>query len=556
MRRFTLLLLVLVTWVMPRLSLAVPQVVDPYQIEVYAHVTDPNHISFGALGNLFVGRNSVGNTPTKIWKISQDGSSVTQFGSTQQIHPQEVIYDSSGVVSGTPGSVIVGSFGPNSLGQVYAIRPDQSEVILYDESVGLISAWEMTFSRTGNLLIADNGNKTVWTTTGGPLTSVISANSFGIAVDQNDQIFVAEPGSLPSGSNNVIRVYSSTGQLINASFAQTRRANSLAFGPGGPIWGTDLYTTDDFDNGKLLRFDSFGNASVLGTGFHGNRQPHLAFGPDGALYVSVNSEDRIYRISQPITVPSLNVANINPSNPTPLDFINLDIDGIFPNDGFTLQLPPAVGIFGNDILVDINADSPTGTPNEVPTAFNVVAPVGMLADGGYNYSVDLFVDGSLESTLQGTFSVVTPVTELLSINVNPAQPTSDDIIIAEIDGTFTSAGFDIQLPLDVSVAGNDIVLDIFASSPSGSPHQALTPFNVGTGYVRLPAGIYDQTVNLFVDGGLEDTITGSFTVGVIPEPGMLVLLTLGGVALLRRQRRSRRVCRWTCSSRSYRRLRY
>ena len=53
----------------------------------------------------------------------------------------------------------------------------------------------------------------------------------------------------------------------------------------------------------------------------------------------------------------------------------------------------------------------------------------------------------------------------------------------------------------------------------------------------LPLGVYDQTVNLFVDGILEDTLTGSFTVAeeVIPEPGTLVLLTLGGVALLRRR---------------------
>ncbi len=238
--------------------------------------------------------------------------------------------------------------------------------------------------------------------------------------------------------------------------------------------------------------------------------------------------------------PTLVELNVIPALPLPSDFVNLNIDGIFPTDGFNLQLPPAVGIFGNDILVDIDADSPTGTPNEVPTPFNVTAPVGMLADGGYNYSVDLFVDGTLESTLQGTFSVITPVTELLSINVNPSQPTPDDIIIAEIDGTFTSAGFDIQLPLDVSVSGSDIVLDIFATSPSGSPHQELTPFTVRNAYLDLPLGVYDQTVNLFVDGVLEDTITGSFTVGLIPEPGTLLLLTLGGVALLRRRRQDKK----------------
>ena len=44
------------------------------------------------------------------------------------------------------------------------------------------------------------------------------------------------------------------------------------------------------------------------------------------------------------------------------------------------------------------------------------------------------------------------------------------------------------------------------------------------------------TVNLFDNGILQDTITGSFGGVVIPEPTALAALGLGGVALLRRRR--------------------
>ena len=78
---------------------------------------------------------------------------------------------------------------------------------------------------------------------------------------------------------------------------------SLTFGPGGPVWGTDLYVIAD---GTLMRFDEQGSSTVLGTGFDG-APLDLAFGPDGALYIPFFDEDRILRITPEIPPPGVNV---------------------------------------------------------------------------------------------------------------------------------------------------------------------------------------------------------------------------------------------------------
>ena len=88
------------------------------------------------------------------------------------------------------------------------------------------------------------------------------------------------------------------GNLLNGSFAQGKAGSPLARGPGG-IWGTDLYAVAA--NGDLTRVDAQGvTTNHVGTGFA--NVSDLQFGPDGALYASEFSTDRIYRFAQP-TVP-------------------------------------------------------------------------------------------------------------------------------------------------------------------------------------------------------------------------------------------------------------
>ena len=109
-------------------------------------------------------------------------------------------------------------------------------------------------------------------TTGDSVTATVS--SFTITVD----------------AAGVVRIHDLDGNLINDAFASGLAPNSwLAFGSGG-MWGANLYAVS-FTSGELLRIEDEGTTTVLATGF--DRSHDIAFGPDGAMYVSMFDQDRI-----------------------------------------------------------------------------------------------------------------------------------------------------------------------------------------------------------------------------------------------------------------------
>jgi hypothetical protein len=89
-----------------------------------------------------------------------------------------------------------------------------------------------------------------------------------LAVDSADRIFA-------SGGDGHIYIYDSNGNLENDSFA-TGMGNGapLAFGPGGALWGDDLYTINT-STGQLERHDGLGTSVEIGSGFlTQDRQSH------------------------------------------------------------------------------------------------------------------------------------------------------------------------------------------------------------------------------------------------------------------------------------------
>ncbi|MFQ5806396.1 MAG: hypothetical protein ACE5I3_08095 [Phycisphaerae bacterium] len=74
-------------------------------------------------------------------------------------------------------------------------------------------------------------------------------------------------------------------------------SNPIAIGPGTALRDAYLYAVDK-TTGDLIGCDAFSNGTVIGTGFGdaSSGASDLAFGPDGALYVSFGSADRIVRI--------------------------------------------------------------------------------------------------------------------------------------------------------------------------------------------------------------------------------------------------------------------
>ena len=149
----------------------------------------------------------------------------------------------------------------------------------------------MLFDSTGRLLIRDGWTGNVRVSSGGPPTLLIDPPgggwSHGLAIDSDDDIYV------PS-EDGVVRVYSPDGELIHDAFATGIQDGAhawLAFTPGG-AWGKVLLALDTYE---LLRIDPGGVISVLGTGF--GDANFMTFGPDGALYVSEASRQRVLRIT-------------------------------------------------------------------------------------------------------------------------------------------------------------------------------------------------------------------------------------------------------------------
>jgi hypothetical protein len=267
--------------------------VPGYNVDVYAEVSNPEDLAFDPAGNLYVGRGlGISGSPASqavpIHRIGPGGCLVQEYG-PEIIDPDFVLYDAVGALSGAPGSVLVGGLGTAyATSQITAILPDQStEQVFYssayNNNYGM--AWDSTgrlvFTTTHNLLALDPD---------GTLTHLASLPDavFGtVAVDANDQIYVG-------ADDGAIRRYGSDGTLLEDAFGTGIGWLLVAkFAQGGPF-GTDLYALDRGNN-TLVKFDTHGNSTLVGTGFNGHE--FMTFGADGALYVADYDNDRVLRIT-------------------------------------------------------------------------------------------------------------------------------------------------------------------------------------------------------------------------------------------------------------------
>jgi hypothetical protein len=177
-----------------------------------------------------------------------------------------------------------------------AIHPDQTTTTLFHLGSGLVNPNALKFDSTGRVVIGDNLGEIAFSTGGNPTVLFdLGGRGGGFALDGDDNIFT-------DGPDGVIRIHAADGTLLNNNFYTDPNDGpggfQLEFGPGNAIWGDDLYAISR-DSGELIRFDDTGIPTVIGTGFGGPGGPSvgdLEFGPDGALYVSLFSEDEVIRI--------------------------------------------------------------------------------------------------------------------------------------------------------------------------------------------------------------------------------------------------------------------
>ncbi len=261
---------------------------------IYAVVTDPVRLAFAPDGTLFVGRDASGSgggtgDAVKIHRVGPGGSPVTEFGNLTISDPDALIVDQAGAVSGTPGAVLVGGVHPGgTTGKISKIASDGTVTTLFGPNASILNPTHFIFDSAGRLLFTENNGGKVMVTSGGAPTNLIGlAGATYLVEDAAGRLAV-------SSSDTWLRLYSTNGVLLNGSFAQAKMGSPLARGQGG-IWGTDLYAVAA--DGSLLRVDLAGETTRVGGGF--SNVADLQFGPDGALYASEFSSDRIYRFTQP-----------------------------------------------------------------------------------------------------------------------------------------------------------------------------------------------------------------------------------------------------------------
>lgn len=283
------------------------QTVPGFVVQQYSTAENPFQLSFDAAGALFTGRefnnsNQGGSSiPTFILRIAPGGGPAIQFGPATLHDPDAVAVDISGTISGTPGSILVGGFNEvTQQGTVAVVYPNATAATLF-ASTGYENIAEMKFDHAGRLLFSSGSFNAapqgIFVSAGGPPTLLASQSPppLSFAVDSQDMIYTS------TSADGIIRKYASNGTLLNGSFA-TGVSGWLEFGPGG-AWGTDLYCLNSAD-GVLYRIDAQGALTQVGSGFPtGGATEDMAFGPDGAMYVSDWAGDRILRISPACTTP-------------------------------------------------------------------------------------------------------------------------------------------------------------------------------------------------------------------------------------------------------------
>ncbi len=265
---------------------------------IYATVTDPFGISFGADGALYLGRDNSGSgggnpDAVKIHRVGPGGSPVTEFGNAAIPDPDVVVVDRSGLVSGLAGAVLVGGQTSPGVGQVSRIAPDGTVSVLFGPASEYWNPSGLAFDSLGRLLFADAAGGRVYRSDGStPVLLFNLADAYSIAADAGDRIVVS-----PANTPGRLMLYTASGTLSNASFANVRLATPMALGPGG-FWTTDLYAITE--SGGLIRIAIDGMPTTMGSGF--SAIEGLVFGPDGALYASDFNGDRVWRIA-PVKAP-------------------------------------------------------------------------------------------------------------------------------------------------------------------------------------------------------------------------------------------------------------
>ena len=127
-------------------------------------------------------------------------------------------------------------------------------------------------------------------------------------------------------------------------------------------------------------------------------------------------------------------------------------------------------------------------------------------------------------------------------SINHTSPTTDDFIIADISGHYSTPGFELNgsPAVDISVGGINIVFDV--SSPAGPQPFVLEPFSYSIDIGQLSAGDWYLTPIFYVDGVFDaqlTTLQPLFTVSSVPVPATAWVFGSGLIGLIGIARRKK-----------------
>ena len=308
--------------------------------EVIGPARDPGQIAFDDRGTRVITAR-VFNTTNFLSLNELDrltgAASPTWF---QISDPDGLDIDSDGLHTGQAGAVVIGHH-PNNLlvGQITALYPSGTSAILHGPSTDLANAGKLLLNQSGEAFVQafPSNVPTLWRITpSGQRTAIYSTpTTFDFDLTSTGNILLTDPGA-----GNILEI-TTTGTVVGTFGAVQNPRATIAAGIGG-AWPARAYL---LEVPNLYAVDSQGPPSLVMSGFDpidpglgigSQNSPPIAFGPDGALYVSTYRPGSAPTIDRLVMTGGTGQAN-RPAS------ASLEISGIGATGPGPFHLVPTVG---------------------------------------------------------------------------------------------------------------------------------------------------------------------------------------------------------------------
>lgn len=457
----------------------------PDGAEATAVSLSPTSIAVSRAGDLYIGE----ATTCTIRKVGADGKLATVPGTGNcstpaTVQPTSIAVDSQGNVYSSNAS------------QVYSISPSGSVSLVNGLPGGnlAIDSQDRVYSSSVIGLkivrIAPGGTAQTLLTpqTPGNPSGLGAAGKAEIALDSNDNLFVAASSFYIVGPTSIYRMDSATGQVTAVPGSFPDNVTSIAVDHRGDFWladsGENLTAT-----GAGLSYEEFpapflADGPLLAAGLGGLRD--LQTGPDGSIY-AIDGSYRVRKISgaPPSVSPEISTAGmvnaaslasgpISPGELISIFGVNLGASSL---QSFTLTNNSVPAVL-DDIEVLIN-NAPAPITAVSPNQVNVFAPYTIAGQSSATITVN--AHGAPSATLQ--VPIAASAFGLFTADGSGSGPGA----ILNQDGSYNSAS-------NPAPAGS--VVSLFGTGEGG-----ITPSTPAGGLViSTPFPSFSQPVHVTVGG--------------------------------------------------------